>query len=110
MPLSERRELAERPETEDTDDAVDTERSSWGTAFRASDGETQGSGEDARSGGGEGDVSMMADRGDVASCAGEAQMQGRRWCSEAKLGRSNEQSGYCIWRAMGGVVVAEGRC
>lgn len=59
MPLSERRELADRPDTDDTDEAVETERSSWGTAFRASDGVTHGSGEDDRSGGGEGVVSMV---------------------------------------------------
>lgn len=38
---------------DDTDEAVETERSSLGTAFKARDGEIQGSGEDARSGGGE---------------------------------------------------------
>lgn len=61
MPLSESRELADRPDTDETDEAVDTERSSCGTAFRARDGETQGSGEEARSvsGGGEGVASML---------------------------------------------------
>lgn len=50
MPLSDSRELTERPETDETDDAVDTERSNEGMAFRASEGVTQGSGEPARSG------------------------------------------------------------
>jgi hypothetical protein len=59
MPLSESRELTERPDTDDTDDAVETERSSWGTAFSASEGVTQGSGETERSGGGEDVVSMV---------------------------------------------------
>jgi hypothetical protein len=60
MPLSESRELAERPDTEDTDDAVDTERSSCGTAPRASEGVAHGSGDEARSGGGEDDVVASA--------------------------------------------------
>lgn len=58
MPLSESLELAERPETEETSDAVETERSSCGTALRASEGETHGSGDKVRSGGGEGVESM----------------------------------------------------
>lgn len=49
MPLSERRELTDRPDTDDTDEAVDTERSSAGIAPRARVGVTQGSGEPARS-------------------------------------------------------------
>jgi hypothetical protein len=53
MPLSESLELTDRPETDDTDEAVDTERSRAGMAFRASEGATQGSGDPARSGGGE---------------------------------------------------------
>ena len=53
LPPSESRELADCPDMDDTDEAVETERSSLGTAFRARDGEIQGSGEDARSGGGE---------------------------------------------------------
>jgi hypothetical protein len=59
MPLSESRELADRPDTDDTDEAVDTERSNCGTALRASDGVIQGSGEPVRSGGGE-DVASSA--------------------------------------------------
>jgi hypothetical protein len=59
MPLSESRELTDRPDTDETDDAVETERSSWGTAPRASEGVTQGSGDRDLSGGGEGVVSMV---------------------------------------------------
>jgi hypothetical protein len=59
MPLSESRELDERPETEDTDDAVETERSSRGIAFIASDGDTQDAGEEGRSVGEGDDVSSM---------------------------------------------------
>jgi hypothetical protein len=53
IPLSESRELADLPETDDTEEAVDTERSSCGMAFRASEGEAHGSGEEPRSGGGD---------------------------------------------------------
>jgi hypothetical protein len=58
-PPSDSLELADRPETDDTDDAVDTERSSSGTAPSASEGTAHGSGEPARSSGGEGVVSMV---------------------------------------------------
>lgn len=77
MPLSERRELAERPETEDTEEAVETERSSCGTALRASDGETHGSGERERSGGGEG-VDSIAKCG---RCGGYAGCRQQMLCS-----------------------------
>jgi hypothetical protein len=53
MPLSDSRELTDRPETDDTEEAVDTERSRAGMALRAIEGATQGSGDPARSGGGE---------------------------------------------------------
>jgi len=56
MPLSESREPTER---EDTLEAVDTERSSCGTAFSARPGVAHGSGEELRSGGGVGIESMM---------------------------------------------------
>ena len=59
LPPSERREPAERPDTEDTEEAVDTERSSCGIAPSASDGVAQGSGEDDRTGGEAGVVSML---------------------------------------------------
>lgn len=68
MPLSERRELADLPETDDTEEAVDTERSSCGTALRASDGETHGSGEEARSSGGGDDVAVSSAMIGVGSC------------------------------------------
>lgn len=58
-PLSESLELADRPETDETDEAVETDRSSFGTAPRASDGVAHASGEEARSGGGEGVVSIV---------------------------------------------------
>jgi hypothetical protein len=61
LPPSESLELADRPDTDDTDDAVDTERSSCGTAPSAREGTAHGSGEPARSGGGEGAVSMMVE-------------------------------------------------
>jgi hypothetical protein len=79
MPLSERRELADRPDTDETDEAVDTERSSCGRALSASDGVAQGSGEEARSGGGEDAVSMVVkvDRGDVAVVG--AKVERGRW-------------------------------
>jgi hypothetical protein len=59
MPLSESRELTDRPEKDDTEDAVETERSSGGIAPSASDGVAQGSGDPDRSGGGEDAVSMV---------------------------------------------------
>ena len=74
MPLSESLEPTERPDTDDTEEAVDTERSSCGTAFSASIGETHGSGESVRSGGGEG-VDSMAGRG---RCGGYADACSRR--------------------------------
>ncbi len=51
LPPSEILEPTERPEAEDTDDAVDTERSSIGIAPSGRDGVDQGSGDEARSGG-----------------------------------------------------------
>ena len=45
---------------DDTEDAVDTERSSMGTEPSASEGTAHGSGEPARSRGGEGVVSILA--------------------------------------------------
>ena len=77
MPLSESRELADRPETEETEEAVETERSSCGTALRASEGETHGSGERQRSGGGEG-VDSMARCG---RCVAVVQGAGSRCCA-----------------------------
>lgn len=55
-PLSESRELDDLPETEETEEAVDTDRSSWGHDNIAREGETQGEGEPGRSMG-EGEVS-----------------------------------------------------
>jgi len=55
-PLSESLEPTDRDETLE---AVDTERSSWGTAFSASPGVAHGSGEEPRSGGGVGIESMI---------------------------------------------------
>lgn len=93
MPLSESRELADRPETEETEEAVETERSSCGTALRASEGETHGSGERQRSGGGEG-VDSMARCGRCGGCAGcraqaadVVQLSSGCWCS-AGAGKS----------------------
>lgn len=63
LPPSERRELADRPETDETDEAVDTDRSSGGIAPMASDGATHGSGEVDRAGGELGVVSIVVDRG-----------------------------------------------
>jgi hypothetical protein len=60
LPPSERRELTER--ADETDEAVETERSSGGMAPMAKDGVAQGSGEVERAGG-ELDVSMVVDRG-----------------------------------------------
>lgn len=59
MPLSESRELDDRPETEDTEDAVETERSSRGIAFIASEGVAQDGGEPGRSMGERADVSSI---------------------------------------------------
>jgi len=63
LPPSERRELAERPDTEETDEAVETERSRGGMAPIARDGVTHGSGDVERPGGELGVVSMVVDRG-----------------------------------------------
>lgn len=61
MPLSDTLELTDRAETEERDDSVDTDRSSRGTALRASEGVTHGSGEDARAGGEAAEMSMAKD-------------------------------------------------
>ena len=60
LPPSERRELTER--ADDTEEAVETERSSGGIAPMARDGVAHGSGEVERAGGELG-VSMVVDRG-----------------------------------------------
>jgi len=59
-PPSDSLELADRPETDDTEDAVETERSSSGTAPSAREGTAHGSGDPARSRVGEGVVSIAA--------------------------------------------------
>jgi proline racemase len=85
MPLSERREPTER---EDTLEAVDTERSSCGTAFSARAGVAQGSGEELRSGGGVGIESMMGRQGSRdLGCRGCVQTRESEvvvlWCKHA---------------------------
>lgn len=110
MPLSESLELAERPETDETDEAVETERSSCGTALRASEGEIHGSGEEARSRGGEGVESMGACGrcGECAQCrvltARKVELscvclQGEvRWrASPESSGRAELVVGACKW-------------
>jgi len=72
MPLSESLELADRPETEDTEEAVETDRSSRGMAPRASEGVTHGSGDKLRSGGGEAVVSMAGGRQRTWRVSGDA--------------------------------------
>lgn len=90
MPLSESLELAERPDTDDTEEAVDTERSSCGTAFSASIGEIHGSGESVRSGGGEG-ADSMAGRG---RCGGYAAAGGGRRGSSVCLSAAESAASH----------------
>lgn len=104
-PLSESLELAERPDIEDTDDAVETERSSRGTAPSAGDGVAHTSGEEARSCGGEGVVSIVADRGVTWRGEGGCAV----WRSEASvlgykhLRRGAEAQGCWLWSLIEGV-------
>ena len=63
LPPSDSREPAERPETDETDEAVETERSRGGMAPMAREGVAHGSGDVERWGGEVDVVSIVVDKG-----------------------------------------------